>query len=140
YLDVFLVDGRVIDIEPIPRSLLVRGAIMPFRAPHSATIYKAIWTDEGSPLLMYGMQNKARLQELLGGEYVVALGMRYPNPSIESALNELRAQKVKSIQVIPLFPQYASATTGSVHQKIMEIVGKWQVIPTINFMNSYHDL
>lgn len=140
YLDEFLMDGRVIDIKPIPRNLLVRGAIIPFRAPQSAKIYKTIWTEEGSPLLIYGMQNKERLQELLGDEYVVALGMRYQNPSIESALNELRAQKVKSIQVIPLFPQYASATTGSVHQKIMEIVSKWQVIPAINFMNSYHNL
>src|SRR3546814_16280718 len=65
--------------------------------------------------------------------------MRYQNPSIQSALDELRAQKVKSIQVIPLFPQYASASTGSVHQKVMEILSKWQVIPQVSFANSFHD-
>jgi len=65
--------------------------------------------------------------------------MRYKNPSVESAFNELKAHNVKSIQVIPLFPQYASATTGSVHQKVMEIVGKWQTIPEISFVNSYHN-
>src|SRR5690606_23466890 len=124
YLDEFLMDGRVIDIKPIPRNLLVRGVIVPFRAPQSAKIYKEVWTEEGSPLLIYGLENKKALQEKLGDEYVVALGMRYQNPSIQSALEELRAQKVKSIQIIALFPQYASATTGSVHQKVMEIVSK----------------
>ena len=139
YLDEFLMDGRVIDIKPIPRNLLVRGAIVPFRAPQSAKIYKEIWTEEGSPLLLYGLQNKEQLQKSLGDDYVVALGMRYKNPSIQSALNELKAQNVKSIQVIALFPQYASATTGSVHQKVMEIVSKWQTIPEISFVNSYHN-
>jgi len=139
YLDEFLMDGRVIDIKPIPRNLLVRGVIVPFRAPKSAKIYKEIWTEEGSPLLLYGLRNKELLQESLGEDYVVALGMRYKNPSIESALEELKAQRVKSIQVIALFPQYASATTGSVHQKVMEIVSKWQTIPEISFVNSYHN-
>jgi len=139
YLDEFLMDGRVIDIKPIPRNLLVRGAIVPFRAPQSAKIYKEIWTEAGSPLLLYGLQNKEQLQKKLGDDYVVALGMRYKNPSIQSALDELKAQNVKSIQVIALFPQYASATTGSVHQKVMEIVSKWQTIPEISFVNSYHN-
>src|SRR5690606_26878740 len=84
-------------------------------------------------------KNKELLQQSLGDDYVVALGMRYQNPSIKSALEELKAQNVKSIQVIALFPQYASATTGSVHQEVMEIVSKWQVIPEISFVNSYHD-
>ena len=139
YLDEFLMDGRVIDIKPIPRNLLVRGLIIPFRAPNSAKIYKEIWTEEGSPLLLYGIKTKELLQESLGDDYVVALAMRYQSPSIQSALDELKAQRVKSIQVIALFPQYASASTGSVHQKVMEIVSKWQTIPDISFMNSFHD-
>lgn len=139
YLDQFLMDARVIDIKPIPRNLLVRGAIIPFRAPESAKIYKKIWTDEGSPLLIYGEQVQSMLQERLGENYVVELGMRYQNPSIPKALESLRAQHVHSIQVIPLFPQYASATTGSVHQLVMEIVSKWLVIPQMSFVNSFHD-
>lgn len=139
YLDEFLMDGRVIDIKPIQRFFLVKGVIVPFRAPKSAKIYKEVWTEEGSALLIYGLENKRLLQESLGDEYVVAFGMRYQNPSIQSALDELRAQKVKSIQVIPLFPQYASASTGSVHQKVMEIVSKWLVIPDISFISSFHN-
>lgn len=139
YLDQFLMDARVIDIKPIARNLLVRGAIIPFRAPESAKIYKKVWTDEGSPLLIYGERVQAMLQERLGENFVVELGMRYQKPSIKKALDSLRAQHVHSIQVIPLFPQYASATTGSVHQEIMEIVSKWLVIPQMSFINSYHD-
>lgn len=139
YLDQFLMDARVIDIKTIPRNFLVRGAIIPFRAPESSKIYKKVWTDEGSPLLIYGEQVKEMLQERLGEEYVVELGMRYQNPSIESALNKLREQHVHSIQVIPLFPQYASASTGSVHQEVMRIVSKWLIIPQMSFINSFHD-
>jgi ferrochelatase len=139
YLDEFLMDPRVIDIKTIPRNFLVRGAIIPFRAPESAKIYKKVWTDQGSPLLIYGERVKEMLQEKLGDEYVVELAMRYQSPSIETGLNNLRSQHVSSIQVIPLFPQYASASTGSVNQKVMEIVSKWLIIPKISFINSFHD-
>lgn len=139
YLDEFLMDPRVIDIKTIPRNFLVRGAIIPFRAPQSAKIYKKVWTEQGSPLLIYSERVKELLQQKLGEEYVVELGMRYQSPSIETALNNLRNQHVNSIQVIPLFPQYASASTGSVNQKVMEIVSKWLIIPKISFINSFHD-
>jgi len=65
--------------------------------------------------------------------------MRYQNPSIEFALDNLRARAVESIRVIPLFPQYSSACTGSVYDKVMEIVKEWAVIPNISFLNSFHD-
>lgn len=139
YLDEFLMDARVIDIKPIPRNLLVRGAIIPRRKHESTEIYKKIWTEEGSPLLIYSERVQAMLQERLGDEYIVELAMRYRKPSIETALSNLREQHVQSIQVIPLFPQYASATTGTVHQKIMEIVSKWLIIPKMSFLNSYHN-
>ena len=137
YLLEFLLDPRVIDIPEIPRQLLVRGIIAPFRAPKSANTYKAIWTADGSPLLVHGKQDALKLQQLLGTEYKVVLAMRYGNPSIEKGIEELTKANVSSIRVIPMFPQYASATTGSVHQKVMEIVSKQQIIPTIEFINSY---
>ena len=84
------------------------------------------------------LQHRA-LQERLGNEYQVELAMRYQSPSIESALNRLKTALVESIQVIALFPQYASASTGSVHEKIMDIVKTWQTIPDISFINSFHD-
>lgn len=139
YLKEFLLDERVIDINPIARNLLVRGIIAPFRAFSSAKIYKEVWTEEGSPLLVYGKKVKDLLQESLGEKYLVALGMRYQSPSIKSALNELKKANVSKIKVIPLFPQYASASTGSVFQKVMEITSKWLTIPPIEIVNSYHD-
>ncbi|WP_069660770.1 ferrochelatase [Arcticibacter eurypsychrophilus] len=139
YLGEFLMDERVIDIPQLNRTLLVKGIIVPFRGPKSAKIYKKVWSDKGSPLLYYTQLMTDLLQAQLGGEYQVEMGMRYQNPSIQSALDKLKAADVKSIRVIPLFPQYASASTGSVHQKVMEIVSKWQAIPDISFLNSFHD-
>lgn len=139
YLDEFLMDGRVIDINPIGRTFLVKGIIVPFRGPKSAKTYQKIWTENGSPLMFYSARAAALLQEKLGDEYLVELAMRYQNPSIGSALEKLKQAGVNSIKVIALFPQYASATTGSVHEKVMEIVKTWQSIPDITFVNSFHD-
>lgn len=139
YLREFLMDPRVIDINAIGRTLLVKGIIAPFRGPKSAKAYKAIWTDAGSPLMVYGVKVKELLQNKLGDEYYVDLAMRYQNPSIESVLNNFYERKIFDIKVIPLFPQYASATTGSVHEKVMEIVSKWQIVPKIDFVNSYYE-
>lgn len=139
YLDEFLMDERVMDISRLGRTLLVKGIIVPFRGPKSAKTYKKIWTENGSPLLYYGIRVKELLQERLGDDYYVELGMRYQSPSIAEALEKLRKQYVSSIRVISLFPQYASATTGSVHQRIMDVVSKWQTIPDISFVNSFHN-
>lgn len=140
YLDEFLMDERVIDIPTINRTLLVKGIIVPFRGPKSAKVYKEVWSQEtGSPLLYYSERQQQLLQERLGSEYIVELAMRYQSPSIESALERLKKKQVANIKVIPLFPQYASASTGSVNQKIMEIVSKWPTIPDISFISSFHD-
>ncbi len=140
YLDEFLMDGRVIDINPISRALLVKGIIAPFRAPKSAKLYKQIWSDKtGSPLLHYSLLQQQALQQRLGDGYQVELAMRYQSPSIEAALDRLKASLVESIQIIALFPQYASASTGSVYERVMNLIGKWQTIPTVSFANSFHD-
>lgn len=139
YLDEFLMDERVIDINAFQRTLLVKGIIVPFRSPKTSKLYKEIWDENGSPLLYYSKIQAAMLQEKLGDEYQVELAMRYQNPSIASGLDRLKAGLVESIQVIPLFPQYASASTGSVIQKVMELVSKWQTVPPISFINSFHD-
>ena len=140
YLNEFLMDPRVIDINPISRTLLVKGIIAPFRSPKSAKLYQAIWGNEtGSPLMHYSKLQHAALQQRLGDEYQVELAMRYQSPSIETALNKLKASLVESIHVIALFPQYASASTGSVYDKVMELVRQWQTIPSLSFANSFHD-
>ena len=139
YLDQFLMDERVIDIPKFNRTLLVKGIIVPFRSPKTSKLYKEIWNEKGSPLLYYSKIQAKLLQEKLGNDYQVELAMRYQNPSIESALERLKAGLVESIKVIPMFPQYASASTGSVMQLVMELVSKWQTIPPISFVNSFHD-
>ncbi|MBC6112556.1 ferrochelatase [Pedobacter fastidiosus] len=139
YLDQFLMDERVIDIPAFNRTLLVKGIIVPFRSPKTAKLYREIWNENGSPLLFYSQLQAKMLQERLGDEYHVELAMRYQSPSIASALANLKAGLVESIQVIPMFPQYASASTGSVMQLVMELVSKWQTVPPISFVNSFHD-
>jgi protoporphyrin/coproporphyrin ferrochelatase len=137
YLTEFLNDPRVIDLPWLKRSLLVNLLIVPFRSSRSAKLYQKIWTPEGSPLLVYSKQVKEKLQTLLGDKFVVELAMRYQTPSIDQALETFHNEKLKKIIVLPLFPQYASASTGSVHEKIMKLIGKWQVLPPIAFINSY---
>jgi len=103
-------------------------------------LYREIWSDTtGSPLMHYSLLQRELLQQRLGDEYQVELAMRYQSPSIESALNKLKDAQVRNIRVIPMFPHYASASTGSVLEKVMELVRKWQTIPNISFINSFHD-
>lgn len=139
YLKQFLLDGRVIDFPWLPRNLLVRGIILPFRTSGSTKLYKELWLPEGSPLKVYGERLEAGVKEQLGGEYEVELAMRYQSPSIESAIKKLMEKQVSEIIVFPLFPQYASATTGSVHEEVMRIMSKYQTIPNVRMVNSYHD-
>lgn len=139
YLREFLMDKRVVDYPLIPRWMLVNLIIAPFRAPKSAKEYQKLWQDRGSPLKFYGEDVRDLLQASLGERYIVKLAMRYQSPSIASVLEELQREGVNSIICIPLFPQYASATTGSVIDKVMEITRKWQVIPTIKFVSNFPD-
>lgn len=135
YLTEFLTDPRVIDLPWWKRQLLVRAIIVPKRYKDSAENYARIWKKEGSPLKVYGEVVKQKLQEALGCTYQVALAMRYQNPTIEKGLIEL--QQCQSLIVIPLFPQYASATSGSVQEKVLKEVSKWNTIPELHFANSF---
>lgn len=139
YLREFLMDERVIDIPYISRWLLVNIIIATFRGPKSAEEYKKVWTPEGSPLLVYGIKLEKLLQEALGDNYKVVLAMRYQSPSLQKGLTELKDKGLEEIIVLPLFPQYASATTGSVAQKIMELIKGWQTIPSLHFIEQFFD-
>ena len=139
YLREFLMDARVIDVPYLLRQLLVNGIIANFRAPKSAKLYKEIWSEAGSPLLIHGKQVAKLLQEQLGNDFVVELGMRYQNPPMKDALERFRKMKLDKIILLPLFPQFASSSTGSAMQKAMEIISKWEVIPSITAIASYYD-
>ena len=137
YLIEFLTDRRVIDTSWLNRQLLVRGVIVPSRYRQSARFYRAIWTPQGSPLKVYGYQVKDLLQKKLGPNFSVELAMRYQTPSIEEGITRLIKQGVDRLVIFPLFPQYASATTGSVHEKVMEVLSKLETIPEVHFVNNY---
>ena len=137
YLNEFLTDGRVVDMPAAIRYPLFQGLVVPLRAPKSAKIYQQLWTERGSPLLFHGLDLQVKVQEALGADYVVAFGMRYQTPSVEKALEELRTAAVERIIVLPLFPQYASASTGSVQEKVMDIVKDWWIVPSISFISQF---
>ena len=140
YLNEFLTDARVVDMPAALRYPLFRGLVVPLRAPKSAKIYQQLWDEErGSPLLYHGLDLQEKVRAALGPDYVVAFGMRYQNPSIEKALRELYDAAVDRIIVLPLFPQYAAASTGSVQEKVMELVSKDWIIPSISFISSFAD-
>ncbi|MEN9699698.1 MAG: hypothetical protein RLZZ301_896 [Bacteroidota bacterium] len=142
YLSEFLNDPRVIDIPYVLRKLLVNGIIVPFRAPKSAKIYKELWDlgEGNSPLLTHSLEVQRQLQEALADQNVtVELAMRYKNPSLDVVLERMRKANYERIVILPLFPQYASASTGSAIEKAMDIIRKWWVIPEIKIISQFYD-
>ncbi len=131
YLREFLSDPRVIDINPVARWLLLNFAILPVRPARSGKAYKLVWTEEGSPLLVHSQRLTEGVRRALGPEYVVELGMRYGAPSIPAALQKLAAAQPSRLIVLPLFPQYSSAATGSAVERVYQVLGsEWNVTPT----------
>ncbi|KTD32647.1 ferrochelatase [Legionella moravica] len=135
YLSEFLTDKRVIDLPVLLRYVLVYLIILPFRAKKSAHAYQAIWTEQGSPLLIHNQQIANQLQLKLGADFKVVLGMRYGSPSILNALNQLK--ECESITILPLYPQYSSAATGSSIEEVMRLLAKQEVIPSITIIRDF---
>ncbi|MEN0057755.1 MAG: ferrochelatase [Bdellovibrio sp.] len=132
YLKTFLMDKDIINL-PLPlRWFLVHGVIVPRRASFSAANYKKIWLEkEGSPLTVYTQRFAEGLQKELGPEYLVKVGMRYSEPSIEKALKEFATESVQTLILAPLYPQYAEATTGSSLKEVDRLMGRLGIeIPT----------
>ena len=139
YLFEFLNDPRVIDIPAIARFFLVNFIIVPFRAPKSAKTYKELWTEDGSPILIYGKSVQMKLQEALGEKYKVELAMRYQNPGLNDVIGEMEKKNYNKIIILPLFPQYASASSGSAIDKAMKLISKWWIIPEIKIISQFYD-
>lgn len=135
YLNEFLSDPRVIDLPYLLRWLLVKLLILPFRPRKSAHAYQQIWQDSGSPLLIYSRAVQRDVQQQLGEHYQVELAMRYGKPNLMQ-LNAL--QHCQKIIILPLFPQYASVTTGSIFERCFRIMQKWKNIPALNFINQFY--
>lgn len=139
YLREFLGDPRVIDLPAPARALLLNAVILPFRPRRSAEQYEKIWTDEGSPLTIHTEALTRAVQDALGDDFRVAFGMRYRNPSISSAVEELVAANCDRIIVLPLFPQYASASTGSAVEELLRAVGERWNVPEVTTINDFFD-
>jgi len=139
YLREFLMDARVIDIPFWRRFLLINFVIAPFRAPESAKGYHELWTSQGSPLKVYGMELEGLLQQALGADFQVKLAMRYQSPSIRSVLSHFKGKGFKQLIVIPLYPQYASSSSGSTMEEVMNVIKGWEVIPEIRLISQFFD-
>lgn len=139
YLAEFLNDPRVIDLPSPLRQFLVKGFILPFRPKTSARAYQQIWQPDGSPLLLNSQKLVKALSEELPEEFVVTLGMRYGKPSIADALTELKEKNCHKIIILPLFPQYASAATGSALEKTLKELQTYQGIPSVKWISSFYN-
>ncbi|MDQ2069794.1 ferrochelatase [Natronospira bacteriovora] len=143
YLGEFLWDPRVVEIPRPLWWLILNGLVLRTRPAKSAEAYARVWTDRGSPLLYHSRDIQTALEKKLRsrfrGPVEVELGMRYGNPSIEGALESLKERGVRRLLVLPLYPQYASSTTGSTFAKITSILSQWRWMPEFRMVNSYHD-
>lgn len=136
YLAEFLADKRVINLPGLLRYLLLYGVILPFRPRRSAHAYQKIWTDEGSPLIRNCQMLTERLQDALGSDWVVALGMRYGAPRLQSALAKLK--HCERLIILPLYPQYSSSASGSSIEAALGLLRREENIPSINLIRDFH--
>ena len=143
YLAEFLSDPRITEMPRWLWWLILHGIILRVRPSRSAKNYAKIWTEAGSPLFSISKQQQQDLQralsEKLDSPVMVALGMRYGQPSIAAGLDELRQANAQRIIVLPLYPQYSSSTTGSTFDAIGECLKTWRWIPDLQFISHYHD-
>ncbi|CAN5760339.1 ferrochelatase [soil metagenome] len=139
YLREFLGDPRVIDLPAPARALLLNAVILPFRPRRSAHAYGQIWTEAGSPLTIHTQDLAEGVRRRLGDGFRVTVGMRYQEPSLGSAIQQLLTAGCDRLVVLPLFPQYASASTGSaVEAALEEIVKQWNV-PDVATVGAFYD-
>lgn len=141
YLAEFLNDPRVIDLHPVGRWLLLNLVILRFRPAKSAEAYQKIWSDEGSPLLIHGKQLTAAVAERFADEpdIRVRLAMRYGQPSLRSGVEALTREGCDRIVVLPLYPQYASSSTGSTAEAIYKIAAEQENTPFITMAPPFYD-
>lgn len=142
YLKEFLWDPRVVEF---PRALwwfVLNGIILNTRPSKSAKAYQEVWTAQGSPLLLISQQQQQKLQQMLDklapGKYIVELGMRYGEPSLERAMTALAEHNARQIVVLPLYPQYSATTTASITDGLFDILKQWRVIPELRIVTQYY--
>lgn len=136
YLRQFLSDKRVVDTPRLLWWPLLRGVILPLRSPRVAKLHQSIWMEEGSPLMVYSRrQEKALAQQL--PDRPVALGMSYGEPSLKSAVDDLLAQNVTHIVVLPLYPQFSCSTVAAVWDDLGRIFADYRSLPSLSLISDY---
>ena len=134
----FFADPFVFDMNPLGRWLLRNLIILPLRAPKTAKKYASIWTAEGSPLKVYADKLQASLQFAFNEtneDVLVLSGMAYSEPYIGQAMAELERRAITDILVLPMFPQYSTATTASVFHAVKVAAAQWQQLPGLHFID-----
>ena len=143
YLREFLSDPRVVEIPRLVWLIILHGIILRIRPAKSAKLYQTIWQDNGAPLITITAAQKvkmaAKIQSQYGDNVIVDFAMRYGNPSIASVLQKFQQQGVDKLVVLPLYPQYAGPTTASTFDAVSKELQKWRYIPSIHFLNTYHN-
>ena len=142
YLAEFLSDPRVVEIPRPIWWLILHGIILRTRPARSAAKYASVWLPEGSPLAVWTQRQTAALEQQLaarGHQVLVRHAMRYGNPSLPATLDALRAEGATRVLVLPLYPQYAAATTASVADKVMQWAARSRRMPEFRFVAEYHD-
>ncbi|CAK0760345.1 Ferrochelatase [Gammaproteobacteria bacterium] len=142
YLAEFLWDPRVVELPRWLWWFILHGVVLRVRPSRSAHAYQKVWTVQGSPLLAIGRRQAAALQDTLRsrltGSVTIALGMRYGDPSIATALEELRRTGIHRLLVLPLYPQYAGATTGATFDAVAAELRTWRRVPELRMVGDYH--
>ena len=144
YLAQFLSDPRVVEIPRLLWKPILHGIILRVRPAKSARKYATVWTPEGSPLLVWTRRQAAALQARLaqahpGSQVLVEPAMRYGQPSVDQGLHRLTAAGARRILVLPAYPQYSGATTGSAFDAVAAWGQASRWVPELRFVGQYHD-
>ena len=123
----------------VSRYLLVNGIIAPFRAPKSEKLYRQLWTSNGAPLVYYAQRIKDELQTVFADKADVYMGMSFGQPLLGSVLKTIREKNYTRLIVLPLFPQYASSSSGVAIAEVLNTLKKWTVIPELKIINQFYN-
>lgn len=143
YLGEFLWDPRVVEVPRPLWWLILHGVILRIRPGRSAKAYAGVWQPEGSPLMIHTANQASAIKDALKAKYgdnvVVSFAMRYGNPSVASALDEMQRQGVRKLVVLPLYPQYSASTSASTFDAIAQDFATRRWLPDFRFVSHYHD-
>lgn len=144
FLKEFLSDPRVIEVPRVIWSIILYGIILTFRVPRVTKAYQKIWGEEGSPLRVITQRQVKRLQQSIESKWgdqapVVRHAMTYSGPSLQQVVEELEAEAIEHILIVPLYPQYSATTTGSIYDQVATISKQSRNIPQIHIIKHYYD-